>query len=555
MIGRIFDRKYRVERLLGKGGMGEVYEAVHVILDRKVALKVMHAELVEDKVATERFLREALAASEIGHANIVDVLDVGVEDDGAVFIVMELLEGKTLDDLLEEKGSLHPALATKIILSALTGLHAAHRKGVVHRDLKPENVVISLDSHGREVIKLLDFGIAVFQKHETDKDDMSLTAPGRLVGTPNYLSPEQIRGKKEIDARVDVWAAGVMLYEMLTGQLPFDGDSYNEVLSKILLEEPKPMQQIQPRVPDQLVEIVDKALTKNRHDRYQNAGEFIGDLYLLQGPTSTSPDPVSSVSGSYAKVQTGDYERRSSYPGSWTGESTGPTAVSDSDSWAGDRRAITADIETPSGSHPSAEASVPTGDPEESTPMVWRDREAGGGRRFGPGFFVASGVAVAAVIGIVAVLVAGIGQDEPTPAPELPAPAPEVAEQPPPPPEPEPEPEPEPVKEEPKKAALVTVTLEGMPPEARAFLDGEPVEPEFERPRSRKPYVLTVEAPGYEPFEKAVVLRRDLTVVVGMTKKANRATYRDGEGEEPGAPAEQEEKQSDESLVGNPFGG
>jgi len=561
MIGRIFDRKYRVERLLGEGGMGVVYEAVHVILERKVALKVMHQELVEDKIATERFLREALAASEIGHANIVDVQDVGVEDDGSVFIVMELLDGKTLDQLLNEKGPLHPALATKIILGVLTGLHAAHRKGIVHRDLKPENVVISVDSHGREVIKLLDFGIAVFQKHEkSEKEDLSLTAPGRLVGTPNYLSPEQIRGRKAIDGRVDVWAAGVMLYEMLTGRLPFDGESYNEVLSKILLEEPKPMQQIVPRVPDQLVEIVDKALVKDRDERYQNAGEFIGDIYLLQGPASAPPDSAASISGSYSKVPTGDYQGRPSSPGSgsWTGDRTGPTAARDSDSWRGDRRAITADLE----------AVVPQkatgGEPQESTPMVWRDPQAGARRRFGPGFWAASGVAAVAIAGIVVVLVVTRGNGEPPiQAPAPPATAQAQVEE----PVPEPDPaeavaeteteadEPGVEADEPPAPPMVTVTLEGLPTDSRAFLDGAPVEAEFDRPRSNRPYVLRVEAPGYEPFEKAVVLRRDLTVVVGMTKKtAGTPKGATGVGDTPATEQEPAGK-GNKKLVGNPFGG
>jgi serine/threonine-protein kinase len=502
MIGRVFDRKYRIERLLGKGGMGEVYEAVHVVLERKVAVKVMHAELVTDNVATERFMREALAASEIGHANIVDVQDVGIEEDGAVFIVMELLEGKTLDKLMNEKGSLHPALATKIILGVLTGLHAAHRKGIVHRDLKPENVVITVDSSGQEVVKLLDFGIAVFQKHKELEEDMSLTAPGRLVGTPNYLSPEQIRGKKEIDGRVDVWAAGIMLYEMLTGTLPFDGESYNEVLGQILLDEPKPMQQIVPRVPDQLVEIVDKALVKDRGERYQNAGEFIGDLYMLQGPRTTPAESVATISGSYARVQTGDYETRPSSPGSG--------------SWAGDRKAVTADIEAVD----PLEASSKTGD---STPMVWRDGAGRAEGGLGSVFWAASAVAAVAIIGIVVVLVFFVDSGEPVePPPAVTAPA---VEEPAPLPEPLPEvaepaeEEEEEEEERPPEPDLVKVVVEGLPDGAQVYLGSDLVGSEFERSRSRDPFVLRAEAPGYEPFEKAVVLRRDLTIVVSMRKK------------------------------------
>jgi serine/threonine-protein kinase len=561
MIGRVFDRKYRVERLVGKGGMGEVYEAVHVILDRRVALKVMHREHLEKPGAAERFLREAKAASEIGHPNIIDVQDVGIEGDGTVYIVMELLEGKTLDQLLDEKRKLHPALAVHIILQVLSGLHAAHRKGIVHRDLKPENVFIAIDQQGRELVKLVDFGIAVI--HRQDGEDLSLTGPGRLMGTPNYISPEQIRGKKDIDGRVDVWAAGVMLYEMVSGRMPFVGETYNEVLSKILLDEPPPLMSGTASIPDAVAEIVKRALVKNRQKRYQSASEFIGDLYSLQGPTSKPPPSVATISGTFPRPSTGDFSNRSR-----------TSSGSGSGSWTGDRLAVTSDLRATANDGEGA-------DPADSTPMGWRGRE-GESKRLGPGFWAASGIGLAAIIGIVVVLVFFTGGKEQREA-EPPPPAqveqlPELAAEPEPEPEPEAEPavdkvaapEPPPADKGPAAPAEVKISLQGLPPGAEITVSGVPVAAEFSRAKSEIPVVLKVLAAGYEPYERAISFEKDQTIVIGMRKRVGsgdtqKKVKHKGQPEPEGslppaesveeAPAPAGQEQQDEVMADNPFGG
>ncbi len=273
LIGKIFDRKYRLTRMIGEGGMGSVYEAEHTLIERKVAVKVMHPEFSSSKEIMDRFFREAQASSAIGHPNIIEVEDVGVEEDGTAFIVMELLNGVTLAELME-KERLSPSRAVAIILQVLSALVVAHKKGIIHRDLKPDNVFLAVDSRGRQEVKLLDFGIA---KIQDDVGDQGLTKTGTVLGTPNYMSPEQARGK-EVDARIDIWAAGVMLYEMLSGELPFFGESYNEVLSEILLEEAPPLAALAKGLPEGLVAVVEKAMEKDRDNRYPNVPAMIQEL-------------------------------------------------------------------------------------------------------------------------------------------------------------------------------------------------------------------------------------------------------------------------------------
>jgi hypothetical protein len=274
-IGRIFDRKYRVTRLIGEGGMGAVYEAEHTVIQRKVAVKVMHAEFSSMQEVVDRFFREAQASSAIGHPNIIEVYDVGIERDGTVFIVMELLHGETLADKMKKGERLAPESAVAIILQVLSALVVAHDKGIIHRDLKPDNVFLSVDARGRHEVKLLDFGIAKVQS--TLDGDQGLTKTGTVLGTPNYMSPEQARGR-EVDHRIDIWAAGVMMYELLTGRLPYPGDSYNEVLSKILLDDPPPLERMASGLHPGLVNVVERAMAKDREDRYPTVAVMIEEL-------------------------------------------------------------------------------------------------------------------------------------------------------------------------------------------------------------------------------------------------------------------------------------
>ncbi len=280
MLDRVFDRKYRVTRLLGEGGMGTVYEAEHEVIHRKVAVKVMHAEYSKVPEITTRFIREAQAASAIGHPNIVEIHDVGREDDDTVFIVMELLEGRSLKDVIEEDGRLESDFAVFVALQVLSALVVAHDLDIIHRDMKPDNIFVTTNAEGQQEIKLLDFGIAKIQGDM--EGDQGLTKTGTVLGTPSYMSPEQARGK-DIDHRIDIWAVGVILYEMLSGYLPYSGNSYNEIIGEILMETAIPLKQIEPDLPRGLLVAVDKAMSKNRDHRFENAADMIRSLMPFAG--------------------------------------------------------------------------------------------------------------------------------------------------------------------------------------------------------------------------------------------------------------------------------
>ena len=288
LLGRIIDRKYRITRELGEGGMGTVFEAEHTLINRKVAVKIMHSAIASLPEAASRFLREAQSASAIGHPNIVEIFDVGKEEDGILYLVMELLDGYSLGDLMAEQGALPPDRVVVIILQVLSALAAAHEKGIIHRDLKPDNIYLYRNKRNQEELKLLDFGIAKVQG--ALEGDQGLTLTGTVLGTPHYMSPEQARGKP-IDQRIDIWSTGIMMYEMLVGELPYPGESYNKILSEILLETPPSLRDVAPHVPDGLVAIVEKAMAKDPDERFLYAGEMISVLMSL----TDHVDQVSSM--------------------------------------------------------------------------------------------------------------------------------------------------------------------------------------------------------------------------------------------------------------------
>jgi serine/threonine-protein kinase len=276
-IGTTLGGKYRILRLLGEGGMGEVYQAEHVKLKRRVAVKVMRPGLSANPEAMERFVREAQAASAIGHPNIVDIQDIGEEPDGSCYLVMELLHGQPLDHLLAKSGGRLPVQrALGILLQILSALVATHKKNITHRDLKPENVFLATDARGREEVKLLDFGASKFSVKGEDR--LRLTQTGAIIGTPMYLAPEQARGAKEVDHRVDIWGAGTVFYELVTGQPPYRADSYNELIGNILLNPIAPLRSLAPEVSRGLAAAIEKALKKDPEDRYQTAAKMIEAL-------------------------------------------------------------------------------------------------------------------------------------------------------------------------------------------------------------------------------------------------------------------------------------
>ena len=277
-VGRTLDEKYSVEERLGSGGMGAVYRARHLSMDRPVAIKVLHQRLVEDEAARIRFQIEARAAVLLRHANAVAVTDFGQTSEGCVYIVMELLEGRTLREILGREAPIETARAISLMLQTCDAVAAAHEAGIIHRDLKPSNILVTQSQDQPAVVKVLDFGIAKLAADTFDEEDATtLVQSSSVIGTPRYMSPDQHRGA-ELTAAADVYSLGVMLYEMLTGMAPFTGTTPEEIAEKHANDAPHSPRTIVASIPEDVESVVLHALEKRPEDRPQNAGEFRREL-------------------------------------------------------------------------------------------------------------------------------------------------------------------------------------------------------------------------------------------------------------------------------------
>jgi serine/threonine-protein kinase len=283
LTGKKIGGKYVVRSVLGEGGMGTVFEAEHITIGRSVAVKVLHPQQARKKDAVKRFHQEARAAGAIGHPNICEVYDLGTLDDGSPYLVMEKLVGETLADRIASEGGLPFDDVIDILTQVLSGLVAAHEKRIVHRDIKPENVFLTRRVGCPPVAKLLDFGVSkMIGPLVSSDEDLDLTRTGMVMGTPYYMSPEQARGDRNLDARVDLYACGVIMYEALTGRRPFTAANYNALLLQILTTKPRPARELRPALPHGFDAVLDKSMARAREDRYQNAAEFQRDLQGLR---------------------------------------------------------------------------------------------------------------------------------------------------------------------------------------------------------------------------------------------------------------------------------
>ncbi len=276
-IGLVLLDRYRIVKKLGAGGMGDVYEGVHELIGKKLAIKCLHADFAAHPEAVARFQRESRAATAVGNEHIVDVSDVGELPDGSPFMVMEYLQGQELAGLIDSSESIAVPRVIKIALEILEALHAAHQSGVVHRDMKPENVFLIQRGDNADFVKVLDFGISMI----TENSDAALgrmTQTGVAMGTPNYMSPEQAKGERSLDHRTDLYSLGVILYEILTGRVPFQAGTLAVLMTKILTEVPKPIREIRPDVPAALDRIILRAMAKEPAVRYEDAEEFADAL-------------------------------------------------------------------------------------------------------------------------------------------------------------------------------------------------------------------------------------------------------------------------------------
>lgn len=279
LIGQTLDEKYRVEERLGAGGMGAVYRGRHLLMDRAVAIKVLHQRFVEDEAARIRFQREARAAVRLQHPNAVAVTDFGQTSEGCVYIVMELLEGRTLREILGKEAPIETARAVSIMLQATAAVAAAHEAGIIHRDLKPTNILVTQSAEVPAVVKVFDFGIATLAAGTFD-DEEEPTAPvqsGAVIGTPRYMAPEQYNGV-ELTPAADVYSLGVILYEMLTGMAPFTGATPQAIAMKHAVDSPHSPREIVASIPADVERVVLRALEKQPEDRPANATEFRREL-------------------------------------------------------------------------------------------------------------------------------------------------------------------------------------------------------------------------------------------------------------------------------------
>ncbi|MCC6744785.1 MAG: protein kinase [Acidobacteria bacterium] len=310
LVGKVLDGKYRIDALHGSGGMGAVYRATQVNLERTVALKVVRGDFLKDAIVTERFKREALAVARLKHPHIVTVYDFGIVQEGGAYLVMEFLEGRTLRIEIQNRSKLPIGPAVDIMRQICSAVHAAHSEGIIHRDLKPDNIFLESTRDGSVLVKILDFGVAKLRQNTADlARSADLTMSGMMLGTPIYMSPEQCQGEP-FDARADIYSLGCVFYEMVAGRPPFLGNSPSALIIKHASESPKPPSTHSPTIPQGLENAILKALEKNPGDRFQTAMDLGRALAAVWVPldTQTSFPPVAdqarSTSESPARPKT-----------------------------------------------------------------------------------------------------------------------------------------------------------------------------------------------------------------------------------------------------------
>lgn len=281
LLGQTLAGKYRIEERLSEGGMGTVYRGTHVLMDKTVAVKVLRPSLAADEKIVARFSREARAASRINHPHALSVTDFGEDENGVVFLVMEYLDGQTLKQVIRNDGPMALSRVVEIIKQVGGALDEAHGQGVVHRDLKSDNIMLISATPG-DYAKVLDFGIAKIKERNGDYD-VSLTSPDLVIGTPQYMSPEQCSQAPDIDARSDIYSLGVIIFEMLVGHVPFTGESPTVIMLKQMQHAPPSLSEERSDVPAAVATVVKRALQKRPEHRYETVGELVEDLTIAAG--------------------------------------------------------------------------------------------------------------------------------------------------------------------------------------------------------------------------------------------------------------------------------
>ncbi len=312
--GVVLAGRYRVERPLKSGGMGLLLLGQHLELERPVAIKVLLDTQANDEESVARFFREAKAAARLNSEHVVKVYDVGSLEDGMPYIVMELLEGEDLARMLRNRGPLPIPEVIEYMLQACIGLAEAHRNGIIHRDIKPGNIFVSRRKDGRPLVKLVDFGISKLAPTASHELEPELTTTSQVMGSPHYMSPEQLKSTREVDARADIWSLGAVLVRLISGSYAFEGDSDAELCANVLMGDPLPLRRVLPSAPKALEALVARCLTRDPAQRIQNVTDFARELAPFLGVrgeqlaaevagTLTEADRVGAdASSSYAAI-------------------------------------------------------------------------------------------------------------------------------------------------------------------------------------------------------------------------------------------------------------
>jgi eukaryotic-like serine/threonine-protein kinase len=305
---------YKITAKLGEGGMGVVYLAEHPVIGKKVAMKAIHPELSKNSDVVSRFITEAKAVNQIGHEHIVDIADFGNTSDGEFYFVMEYLQGESLSDRLKREKRIPLNQAMSISAQIADALNASHQQGIIHRDLKPENIFLCNRGANREFVKVLDFGLAKLTQN--DQKVTHKTRTGSVMGTPYYMSPEQCEGKTEIDYRADIYSLGVLIFEMLTGKVPFGGEGYGEIIVKHVTMPPPSVRSVVPDLPEFMDSIMYRVLAKDRDQRFQTMADLREALldperYASSAPEIGIPEDLSGIARAAAPMARADIEARS----------------------------------------------------------------------------------------------------------------------------------------------------------------------------------------------------------------------------------------------------
>lgn len=451
--GMVIAERYRLDREIGTGGMATVWAATHLTLNQPIALKFIEVAGPRTAALHERFLREARIAAAVRHRNVVDIIDFGTSSDGLPFMAMELLDGRTLAQRMDDAQPIPVHEVVRIMARVLSGLGAVHDAGLVHRDVKPENIFLVEDADG-VYPKLLDFGISRSLDRMSEIKSVLPTLENAIVGTPQYMSPEQARGLPSIDHRSDIWSAGVMLFELMTGVLPFDSDAVGDIIIQIATQDPPDFALLRPDLAGSIEEVIKRAMSKDPDDRYRSAREMRTSLLAAVAKTAVDLHAASS----YARFESDTFETPQALE---LLEAVGD-AYEPGDSELLDFSEHLDLIESMRPPPPPGPAVPPPAPKTAHDPFATPEIESPEASGVSPRLLAFGALAAMAAIGAVAML-SGLGDDEteaaPVVAPDIPS---EPGETPPEGEEPGPPPGPE----------TVTVTLESVPDGVQILVDG-----------------------------------------------------------------------------------